>query len=93
MPRCTRMPRTRRAHAPCSRTMHAPRKHHAHAVLTPRTCRAHAMHMPWQEGANPLYERDNRAEKLRHFSTICSEMTSQIYLGGANPNPNPNPNP
>ena len=40
------------------------------------------MHMPWQEGANPLYERDNRAEKLRHFSTICSEMTPQIYLGG-----------
>ena len=40
------------------------------------------MHMPWQEGANPLYERDNRAEKLRHFSTICSEMTAQIYLGG-----------
>ena len=43
---------------------------------------AHAVADPEQEGTNPLYERDNRAEKLRHFSTICSELTPQIYLGG-----------
>ena len=38
---------------------------------------AHAVADPEQEGTNPLYERDNRAEKLRHFSTICSELTPQ----------------
>jgi len=35
-----------------------------------------------QEGVIPMHERDSRAERLRHFSTICSEMTPQIYLGG-----------
>ena len=65
---------------PCSRHAHAV---HAH-MHAPCTHRAHAMHMhmPWQEKVDPLYERDNRAEKLRHFSKICSELTPQIYLGG-----------
>ena len=35
-----------------------------------------------QEGCMPMHERDNRAERLRHFSTICSEMTPQLFLGG-----------
>jgi hypothetical protein len=35
---------------------------------------------PWQEGSHRPHERDSRAEKLRHFSTICSELTPQVRV-------------